>query len=237
MTLNNSQNSKLRIILQEAKLRHTRKMGAIAATGAIVLAAESLTDHKDMQDSFSSLEGFLSPYNLSAHHYFAGTMLFNLITEVELYFTETIKAILVAYPKKLGSTQFKLSEIVQKPQEEVVLMAAERHLNSLMYKKPNEYLSELCEIMSIESAGVKPHWPPFIEAKARRDLGIHNNWIVNETYIRKMADSGIETTASKGSMLCPDHSYVQIAFDECDNLIRLIADLVDRKFSGEVGGV
>lgn len=235
--MTNLRNQKLRVALAKAKLQYTHKIGAIAATGAIVLQAESLTDASGLKQTFTQLVGFLSPYKLSVHHYFAGSMLFNLINEIELYFTDSIKAILIAYPKKLGAAQFKLSEIMEKPQDEIVLMAAEKHLNNLMYKKPNEYLSELCEIMSINAELVKPIWPVFVEAKARRDLGIHNNWVVNDTYLRKLTDAGIAATASKGSMICPDHAYVQETLDKCDEMIKFIAELVDATFSGEASGV
>ncbi len=228
--MNNLRDQKLKTALIEANLQYTGKFGAIAATGAIVIHAENLTNDDDLKQSFMQLNGFLSPYKLSASHYFAGSMLFSLINETELYFTDVIKAILIAYPKKLGPTQFKLSEIMDKSQDEIVLMAAEKYLNNLIYKRPTEYLLELCEIMSINAELVKSAWTAFVEAKARRDLGIHNNWIVNDTYLRKLSDAGISTMAINGSAICPDHKYVLRAHDDCQKLIKLITKLVNQTF-------
>ena len=100
--MNNLRDQKLKTALIEANLQYTGKFGAIAATGAIVIHAENLTNDDDLKQSFMQLNGFLSPYKLSASHYFAGSMLFSLINETELYFTDVIKAILIAYPKNLG---------------------------------------------------------------------------------------------------------------------------------------
>lgn len=231
MTIDNPQSEKLLLALKDAKIQYLHKMAAIASTGAIVLQAEHMESSPALKENFDNLKEALSPYNLSSELYFAGSMLFSLITEVELYFTEAIKSILIAHPKKLGSTEFKLAEIVERSREEIVLMAAEKHLNSLMYKKPNEYLAELCKIMSIESTQVAPLWPAFIEAKARRDLGIHNNWLVNDTYLRKLADCGIKSSAEKNSMICPRHVYIHTTIGHCRKLVMDIADLVEAKFS------
>lgn len=48
------------------------------------------------------------------------------------------------------------------------------------------------------------------DASQVRDLGIHNEWICNETYLRKIKEAGIETTTKTGELLIPgDSSYLQ----------------------------
>ena len=48
------------------------------------------------------------------------------------------------YPKKLGITQFTLSEILDAASpDELLIKAGELYLNKVMYKKPLEYLRDI----------------------------------------------------------------------------------------------
>jgi hypothetical protein len=228
-TSRSNRNVSLFIALKETRLRHIRKSGAISSTGAIVLQAE-LEDSPALAEAFKGLRDFLAPYGMTLDQYFAGSLLVNLIAEVELYFTEVVRHILTAFPHKLGAVQFKFSEIHGQSSDEIVLMAAERHLTSLMFKRPAEYLAELAAVMSISAGEIQPYWPPYIEAKARRDLGIHNNWCANDTYSRKVSEAGLSPRTERGAFICPDHEYIQGAMTSCENLVAKVSSLVEAKF-------
>jgi hypothetical protein len=77
-----------------------------------------------------------------------------------------------------------------------------------MYEKPNQYLNKICDLLSIDSEELKEHWPTYIEAKARRDLGVHNSWLCNSVYMRKISEAGLDNKYKEGEELFPsDREY------------------------------
>lgn len=217
--------------LVDTSLRYEQKTAALCQTAIILLQSQVYSpDHDDMEENFRKLGGYLSTYDLSIDHFFAGMLLTNLITEVENFLIDVTQAILLRYPKKLGNIQFKLSDIMDKSREEIVGAASEQYLNKLMYKKPNEYLLDLCKVLSIDEVAVRSVWPYYVEIKARRDLGTHNKWQKNDTYIRKITDIGLDPDNYQGPQMCPDHNYLFEAMDHCDLIVRTIGDLLVRKY-------
>ena len=226
--------AELKVQLMGLKLRHMRSVVSMGSTAVIALRAEMIDD-PDLNLHFSNLRSQLVTYGRSVDQHFAALMLMFMVAEIELYLSDAVKAILTVYPKKLAQAQFKLSEIIDRPQDEIIQMAAERHLYSLMYKKPKEYLAELCEIMSIDAKLIQPLWGSFVEAKARRDLGSHNDWRVNETYLRKTAEIGIAPNAVIGQDICPDHEYNQGLTPKFSGLVDAFSDQLEQRFSGIAG--
>ena len=223
-------NQKIKIRILEASRALNNKLGAIAATGFIVLHAEDLPD-PELREHFDRLNVFLEHSEITASHYFAGTMLFNLICEIEVFFSTVIRIVLESHPKKIGSTQFNLSEVLEKSHSELVSEAADKYLNSLMYKKPLEYLDELCKTLSIERSSIAPLWPAYVEGKARRDLGTHNNWIVNKTYQRKVEECGLQTNLKIGDRACPDQPYIYDFYEHCEKLMKELRTSLANKFA------
>lgn len=114
-------------------------------------------------------------------------MFLNVISEMEIYFSTLIQIIVREHPKKLGSASFQLTDIIDSESTDVLIeRASGEFINKLMYKKPMDYLECICELLSIDMANYLEMWPAFVEAKARRDLGVHNSWICNSTYLRKI---------------------------------------------------
>lgn len=72
-----------------------------------------------------------------------------------------------------------------------------------MYEKPLDYLTKVSSLLSIDEISLKPLWQTFIEAKARRDLGLHNGWKYNETYLRKISDAGLTAKFIQGESTLP----------------------------------
>ena len=219
---------KLGVALRESRIRHLNKMGALASTAAIFEEINNDTK-KELRDAISELNRFTANFNRNSEQHLSGWLLINLAAEVELCLLDITKQIIQAYPKKLGGIQVKLSDAVEKSTEEIVQMASDHYLNSLMYKKPGEYISGICEILSIDLKAVTLIWKPFIEIKARRDLGIHNDWKANEIYLRKLYESETETITNIGDDLCPVDAYVQSSYDACFKLVELIYNLTIEK--------
>ncbi len=144
-------------------------------------------------------------------HAFFNAMLFTaLVASFELFLQETLTAVVIAYPKKVGQAQFPLIDILDAPDEEVLVRRAiDDRLNKLMYQKPLNYLDEVCGLLSIDAAPLRSRWTTVIEAKARRDVGVHNGWLCNKTYLRKLAEAGVPSGAALGDSLIPsDDDYV-----------------------------
>jgi hypothetical protein len=165
-------------------------------------------------------------------HRFQALLFVSLISALELFFQEIITVIITAYPKKIGSAQFRLSEILDAGStDELVSHAAEEYTMKLMYKKPFEYLDEISNILSIDSSAVRPFWPAFIEAKARRDLGIHNGWRCNSTYIRKLLEAGISSSLQIGEDAFPsDSDYMNDVANALNNISRAITTALVEKY-------
>ncbi|WP_198004211.1 hypothetical protein [Thioalkalivibrio sp. ALgr1] len=207
-------------------------MSAISSSAVIILNSQLLSyGDGDLKEQFQSLERCLGPYGMSVANHFSGMLLSSVITEVESYLVDVTKHLLQCYPKKIGHMEFALRDIIDKPKEEMVLMAAEEHLHGLMYGRPMEYLDKLTELMSIEAEPVKTHWAAFIEAKARRDLGVHNNWKINSIYRRKVQEAGLAVSEPESGFLWPDHNYLRGTMGECDKLVESIADQLELKFA------
>ena len=82
-------------------------------------------------------------------------------------------------------------------------------LNKLMYKKPYAYLDELCQVLSIESTALQERWKTFVEAKARRDLGVHAAWRCNDVFLRKLKEADVISKAKVGDLMLPrDQLYL-----------------------------
>ena len=65
-------------------------------------------------------------------------------------------------------------------------------------------------MVSIDKKHLIEIWPSFVEMKARRDLGVHNNWVTNGIYLRKLKEIGFADHPSTGMRLIPDFAYLDV---------------------------
>lgn len=221
--------AELRVDLIEARLRFLR-MTATAMHSVSFLQSVEGNGVDEAEEENDRFKRYLSPHNLTYQNFFAGMLLTNVIAEVEVYFVEVMKLLLRRYPKKLGATQFRLEDILDKEPEELVILAAEERLSKLMYKKPSEYISELAEILAVSAAPINPYWGSFVEAKARRDLGAHNAWKINDTYRRKVAEAGIDLSTKIETELLPNFDYINGVITQCNKIVMLIDDQLQQKY-------
>ena len=120
----------------------------------------------------------------------------------------------------------------------LVKRAAEEFLNRLMYKKPHEYLQSVCELLSIERDPLQANWSVFVEAKARRDLGMHSAWKCNAIYLRKLSEAGLATRLGLGESAIPsDDTYVQAVDTALDELALSITTLMLDKHWPKIGSI
>jgi len=210
------------------QLRTMKKTLALMQARNFVLDA-TIVAHDQKVDrllgSFNRLEKTLEPLSIDPLDYYVSLLFVDLISEIELYFAEMLRIILLKHPKKIGAFQFKLSEIVESSNpQELVGRAAEEFLYKLLYKKPNEYLSEMCSVLSVDESVLQDSWSTYIEAKARRDLGTHNDWKCNRTYLRKLNEADIATQVNLGDSLLPSGAYFNSVLDV---VLKIVGDLAE----------
>jgi len=172
------------------------------------IAMEGLDE--TLSEAYSSMDERLKSIELDSQKYFMSILFIDLVSEIEIFLSYMIKVVTQHYPKKLNDVSYKLSEIVDMPSvDELVTRAAGEYINKLMYKKPYEYLESICKVLSIEREPLEEYWPVYVEAKCRRDLGVHNGWVCNATYLRKLSEAGIKTEVKEGDILLPEYrNYV-----------------------------
>jgi hypothetical protein len=212
--------------VEDAKKRLFLKSLAFAHAYIFVLEAQkaALEGHGDLKKALAELESDLGGSNINMNQYFRSVLFVDLISEAEMFFAVMIKTVIARYPKKAGSVQFRLSDIIDATSlGDLITRASEDYIYKLLYKKPMEYLAEICAMLSIDQSIIEPYWPTYIEAKARRDLGAHNNWICNSTYLRKLEEAGVETSASEGQIMIP--TDLDYAADVSQSIFNLAADL------------
>lgn len=217
--------------LLAAELRYQQMTAAaIHAIGFLASTEEHSKSAAEFKPAMERFQKYLSPHSFTFQTFFAGMLLTNIIAELEGFLVEAMKLLLVRYPGKVGSAQFRLADVLEKKPEELVLSAAEERLSKLMYKRPAEYVAELTEILAVDAAPIQQHWPLYVEAKARRDLGVHNGSQINDTYRRKVAEAGLELSQYKGPDLQPNFKYVSVLENHCDKIVRSIARQLEEKY-------
>jgi hypothetical protein len=192
------------------------KIAAESGDESLKKLIDDLDNSPDSKQHGSSFESF-----------FASALFVNLISEVEQFFVTCAETAIRTYPKKVGSTTFSLSDVLGAAStEELIERAANKALQGLMYEKPADYLSGLCKLISIDEKKLLPIWPSFVEMKARRDLGVHNNWIANETYIRKLREVDFSNPPAIGVRLIPDLDYLGETVKIAKQLVREMGSLM-----------
>lgn len=197
------------------------------------IAQQTAGGHPFLASALAELEQSKESKQLGVKYetYFASHLTVNLVSEVEHFFGSAVSAALRMYPEKMSSQTFKLAEIISADStDELIDRAANSVLYGLMYEKPLDYIKSLAFILSIETAKLDQHWPAFVELKARRDLGVHSNWVVNEIYLRKLREAKITTPHVLGDRVIPDFGYMSQAMIACNQLVETMANLLGEKW-------
>jgi hypothetical protein len=232
--------------IREIERRFSIKLVAFAEAQTFVLSStasslEHILEKKEGRDigaryeasvkAFENLKTTLKGHDTDIPKYFTSILFLDFISSTEIFLIEIAQAVILKNPKKLGDTKFSLSEILDSlSKEDLISKASSMYMNKMMYKKPKEYLNDLCQTLSIDKQPLVPLWNNYVEAKARRDLGVHNNWKCNETYIRKITEIGINKTPQIGEDMQPDKAdYSRETTKALYSLVYKISDAVIKK--------
>ncbi|HHI1838192.1 TPA: hypothetical protein ACP4YJ_000877 [Enterobacter cloacae] len=146
----------------------------------------------------------------------------SLVSAFENFLIEMLALALKMHPHKIAKESVDLKKVIELSREEVILFKANEYINQIMYKTPKDYLKSLSNILSLSEESIAPAFNMYIEIKARRDLGVHNNWRKNEIYERKVAEAKISPPTK--NILSPNLEYYKYAFNVCSFLVQKISN-------------
>jgi hypothetical protein len=171
------------------------------------------------------------PNQLTPIHFFVAQLFVAHVVSLEVFFQEAAPLGIRKNPKKVSSATFALSELLDAGGTEALIQrAAEQALNPFMFKKPLDYLNSLCDFLSIDPDRLSPSWPMFMEAKARRDLVLHNAWRCNQVYLRRWAEASLRAFVEVGDSMDPtDKEYLDKILHSLIWLATAVTKLVSRK--------
>ncbi len=166
----------------------------------------------------------------AVHNYLISHYFLSLITLFETFLFDLQKIILLEYPQKISKLTIEFNDIIEaKNKEQIISFSIDKHLLSLSYKKPLEYKKYFLEIISAKTDFLNDEWILFTEMKTRRDLGVHNRWFLNDTYLRKIKEVGYNTK-KMGNYLLPTEDYFNSSSDTISEMIKKIEDHCNLKF-------
>jgi hypothetical protein len=153
----------------------------------------------------------------------------SFVSIVEGYLQDITVTVLKSYPEKMGDKQIPFNEIRSADTiEEIVEKVVFRTINELIYKKPKEYWKFICDYLSLDDLKINQLFFDFVELKARRDVGVHNNWTTNEIYVRKLAE--VNLVGEANIFVGVDHDYLSKAVDLGIEFIECISQHCEKKF-------
>lgn len=196
----------------------------------VILASElaARNGNEDLLQRFNRFKAAGQPTYKDLYEYLCVHLFVVYISNFETFLQNITTHVVKKHPKKLGNTQFKLSDVIDASDNSILIdRAIEEHLNKIMYKRPLEYLQDLCSLLSIKQEPIERNWAVFVEAKARRDLGVHSAWRCNAIYLRKIEEAGLKTTLTIGSSAIPDtDKYMDSVADALQDLAEHITNQV-----------
>lgn len=197
----------------------------------LVSKVAGLEGNEKIAELHKNFDSTVAPDYKDGYEYVSAQLFVALISSFEVFLQRVVAIAVTKNPKKLGSIQFRLSEILDaSDRDELIGKAIDEHLNKLMYRKPMEYLDDICSLLSIDRMNLEDLWPIYAEAKARRDLGVHAAWKCNATYLRKVSEAGLTSALKIGESTVPDDKeYIMPVAETLQKLANRITQSVVEK--------
>lgn len=214
--------------LESLQKFHSESISILALRAYLYsIETEVIKGNKEIGKTHKSvMEKIYGTYQ-SPHDYVMSSMFISHVGAFEFLMQDLIRFALKKHPKRMGSKKFTLLQILEMSStQDLIEISINEYINSLMYQKPLDYLKDISEILGFDAKNVLPEWRLFVEAKARRDLGVHNRWTCNQVYLDKITESGLMPKAKVGESMLPlQDDYLSDAFDAIYNLGQKIVEL------------
>lgn len=184
---------------------------------------------KDVLKSYADLKKETGNEH-SAAHSFSGMALLDDVAAVEVFLVDLATIAYLKHPEKLSKKTIMLDDVLEFSKEEILKREIAKSLNSLLYEGPLKLREKYWQIISAPDDLLIDEWQRYVEIRARRDLGVHNNWQKNDIYIRKLTDAGIDIPSEMD--LIPDGEYYTEAVDVLSKITDQLYVHMDEKFFG-----
>ena len=110
------------------------------------------------------------------------------VSVFEAYLIDLIRLWLTAHPKSLSRKDVPFKLVLEAADKDAVIAGVvDRELNRLTYEKPADWFAYLDELVKLGCPS-PAQIGRVAEAKATRDLLVHNRGVVNLTYLMKAGD-------------------------------------------------
>lgn len=145
-----------------------------------------------------------------------------LVASVEDYFSKIIEWILKTDTKRIKCTingvnmidKVSVVDLIDNDKETLIENIIKQRLSGLFYASPQKQLEYLKSALDIEPD--EDLWGKWMEIKARRDLIVHNNGIVNQIYLNKASSFSL---CSLGDEALIDENYFKMVISSLKSLI------------------
>ncbi|MDA2937036.1 hypothetical protein MYX75_02075 [Acidobacteria bacterium AH-259-A15] len=173
-------------------------------------------------------EELIDRYEFLANELLAINGIYQLVIVVEAMLGDVIRALVLKYPKKLGTKRQIPAGVVLSASsiEEIHLHTIDSLLNDLSYKSPQDYAVAVEELISVRLLEC-PSFHRYVEIKATRDVHIHNRGLANEVYARKV---GSHARVNPGRLLPVDTIYFLESYEHCIKLAEWLQEKLHDKW-------
>jgi hypothetical protein len=143
------------------------------------------------------------------------------ISIFENYLFDLLRLWLMAYPQSLSGKKVDFDKILEAPDKAAItLLVVNRELNELLYERPGEWFAYLQDKVKLGRPS-PDEIDAIAEAKASRDVLVHNRGVANKTYEMKAGRLARHTDGQR--MDVPEH-YHRATWDL---LRKVVADVSD----------
>lgn len=139
---------------------------------------------------------------------------------------DSLSYLLEEFPQKLGKQQVDARQAARGAAIETVV---EGFVMSLAYKPLDEFLQRFCDLASIEPLSSGELLEVILEAKATRNVLLHNNLRSNSEYLRKAGPRARATR--EGERLKLNQAYLHETIEACKTLLGGIHDRLVVKYA------
>jgi hypothetical protein len=141
----------------------------------------------------------------------------DFVSLFEDFFFKLLRCWLVAYPASLSRKQVDMGTVLDAPDKKAIILAvADHELNELKYRRLADWFAYLERLVNL-GCPTADEIEILAEIKASRDVLVHNNGIVNATYVSKAGSRARHTDGERLTMI---EQYHRESWQTINNVVR-----------------
>jgi len=150
---------------------------------------------------------------------------------IEAMLTDVLEYFLTSFPLKIPANEFKYEkDVFFASYRDLTAKTVERYLNSLAYRSFEDHFTAFLELTSIQNSSVlQTHVGKLKEARATRNVLLHNSLVANNLYLASAGD--LRRTNRAGGRLKCDHPYVTRTIDTISAFAIDLRKALSQKYS------